>query len=256
MKLPLKIRIAVLALFLTATGKAQGEALFDQATEAYNQGEYDRAISLYQEILEGGQHSAALYFNLANAHYKNNEIAPSIYYYEKALLLEPGDPEVLNNLAFARNMTLDAISPIPKTDLQRFFEKVVFALTTNQWAYLGVFLVILFVAGYVMFLVFRTPNRKRIALLGSLAALGLGLLSTALSYLQLRAYQQDQPAIIFARELPVRSEPNPESQEAFLLHEGTRVQVEDSLGQWRKIRLADGQIGWVPSSSLRLLKDF
>jgi tetratricopeptide (TPR) repeat protein len=256
MKLPLNLRIAVLALLFTTLGRAQGEALFDQATEAYNQGEYDKAISLYQEILRGGQHSAALYFNLGNAHYKNNEIAPSIYYYEKALLLEPGDPEILNNLGFARNMTLDAISPIPKTDLQRFYERVVFALTTDQWAYLGIFLVILFVAGYLLFLIFGTPNRKRIALLGSLAALGLGLLSTALSYLQLRAYQQDQPAIVFARELTVRSEPNPDSPEAFLLHEGTRVQVDDSLGQWRKIRLADGQIGWAPSGSVRLLKDF
>ena len=84
----------------------------------------------------------------------------------------------------------------------------------------------------------------------------LAVVCTTLAYLQYRAYRNDQPAIIFASEIPVRSEPNERSGSTFLLHEGTKVQVLDSLDQWRKIELADGQNGWIPVESMRLLKDF
>lgn len=252
----LQIIAFVLTLFSGAGASAQESALFNRATEAYNQGRYDEAISYYQEILESGKHSAAVYFNLGNSYYKKNEIAPSIYYYEKALLLEPGDPEIENNLRFARNMTLDAITPLPQTDLQRFYKNLVFALSLDGWAYAGIFFVLLFVGAYLFFLGSSTPNRKRIGLITSLGSLMVAVVCTALSYLQYRAYLKDQPAIIFARETPVRSEPNERSSSTFLLHEGTRVQVLDSLDQWRKIQLADGQNGWITAESIRLLKDF
>ena len=244
------------ALVLGPLALGQEDALFDKATEAYNKGDYDVALGHYEEILEAGQHSAALYFNMGNAYYKKNEIAPSIYYYEKALLLDPNDQEIKNNLVFARNMTLDAITPLPQTDLQRLYRSVAHSLSIDGWAYLGILFLILFVGGYLFFLGSQTPNRKRIALIGSLAALMLAVGSTALSFLRYRAYLADQPAVIFAREVPVRSEPNDRSSAVFLLHEGTRVQVRDSLDQWMKIELADGQVGWLPASSLRLLKDF
>ena len=252
----LQIIVLVLTLSCGVGVTAQENPLFNKATEAYNQGRYDEAISYYEEILESGKHSAAVYFNLGNSHYKKNEIAPSIYYYEKALLLEPGDREIQNNLRFARNMTLDAITPLPQTDLQRFYKRLVFALSQEGWTYAGIFFVLLFVSTYVFFLGSKTPNKKRIGLITSLASLMLAVVCTTLSYLQYRAYHEDQPAIIFAREIPVRSEPNERSTSAFLLHEGTRVQVLDSLDQWRKIELADGQNGWITAESIRLLKDF
>ncbi|MFZ9002794.1 MAG: tetratricopeptide repeat protein [Robiginitalea sp.] len=253
-------RLHIIMLSLTFlcgfSGHAQEDSLFNKATAAYNQGNYDDAVSYYEEILEGGEHSAAVYFNLGNAHYKKNQIAPSIYYYEKALLLDADDPEIQNNLRFARNMTLDAISPLPQTDLQRYYRDLLFTLSMDVWAYAGIFFVLAFVVAYLLFLGSNTPNRKRIGLISSLVSLLLAVVCTALSYLQYQAYRKDQPAIIFASEIPVRSEPNERSTPAFLLHEGTRVQVLDSLDQWRKIELADGQNGWVPSDSMRLLKDF
>jgi len=252
----LKITLLFLTLSIGVQAAAQDNSLFDKATEAYNKGRYDEAISYYEQILESGGHSAAVYFNLGNSYYKKNEIAPSIYYYEKALLLEPGDPETRNNLRFAQNMTLDAITPLPQTDLQRLYRRLIFALSLDGWAYAGIFFVLLFVGAYLFFLGSDTPNRKRIGLITSLTSLMLAVVCTTLSYLQYRAYRKDQPAIVFAREVPVRSEPNERSTSAFLLHEGTKVQVLDSLNEWRKIQLADGQNGWIAAESIRLLKDF
>jgi len=252
----LNIILLVLTLSIGVQAAAQDNPLFNKATEAYNKGRYDEAISYYEQILESGRHSAAVYFNLGNSYYKKNEIAPSIYYYEKALLLEPGDPETRNNLRFAQNMTLDAIPPLPQTDLQRLYRRLIFALSLDGWAYAGIFFVLLFVGAYLFFLGSDTPNRKRIGLITSLTSLMLAVVCTSLSYLQYRAYRKDQPAIVFAREIPVRSEPNERSTSAFLLHEGAKVKVLDSLNEWRKIQLADGQNGWITAESIRLLKDF
>ncbi|MDX1313866.1 MAG: tetratricopeptide repeat protein, partial [Eudoraea sp.] len=105
----MKKYLFLLFAFLIQLVYSQSEARFDSATVAYNKGDYEKAIAYYKEILGEGKHSAALYYNLGNSFYKLNQIAPSIYYYEKALLLAPNDPEIKNNLVYAQNMTLDAI---------------------------------------------------------------------------------------------------------------------------------------------------
>lgn len=247
---------ALAVFFLGIAGFGQAEALFEKASEAYNQGGYDEALDYYQQILDSGAHSAAVYFNMGNAHYKKNEIAPSIYYYEKALLLEPNDPEIKNNLVFARNMTLDDITPLPQPDLERFYRNILTLFSMDGWAYMGVAFGLLFVLAYLFFLGGNTPNKKRIALISSLIALGFSVGSTLFSFLRHQANLRDNPAVIFAREISVRSEPNERGEAVFLLHEGTKVQVVDSLDDWQKIELADGQVGWVSENSLRLLKDF
>src|SRR5690554_7303899 len=119
---------------------AQNTSLFDQGNALYNDGEYEQAILKYETILENGEHSAPLYFNLANSHYKLNHIAPSIYYYEKALILAPNDKEILNNIAFARNMTIDAIETIPEFGFAKFSKNVTNWLTFDNWARLSVLL--------------------------------------------------------------------------------------------------------------------
>ena len=119
-------KMTFLVCFLSLSfGFAQNETLFNEATELYNNGEYSAAIENYEEILENGEHSASLYFNLGNCYYKLNSIGPSIYYYEKALLLSPNNEEIKNNLRFAQNMRLDAIEEMPKTELSRIYNSII-----------------------------------------------------------------------------------------------------------------------------------
>lgn len=243
-------------LLITVIGYAQGEALFNRATEAYNAGDYQKAIDNYLEILEDGQHSAELYYNLGNTYYKLNQIAPSIYYYEKALLLKPNDVEITNNLAYAQNMTLDAIDTMPETGLSKIYQNVVGFLSFDQWAYVGVVFMVLFVLLYIAFYYFRYSSRKRIAFITSIITLLICIVSVVFAFVQYNKFKADRPAIVFANESSVKSEPNKRSQEAFALHEGTKVNVLDELNDWKKIRIADGTTGWIPSEDIKLLKDF
>ncbi len=250
-------KLIILILLLTgATGLSQNEVLFEEASKAYNEGDYELAIENYEHILDSGLHSASLYFNLGNAYYKLNKIAPSIYYYEKALLLDPNDREIRNNLSYAQQMTIDDIQPIPQTTLSRITSRVMNIMTYDQWAYTSIFFMILFVSLYLAFYFFRFADKKRLAFIGSMVCLILTAVSVTLAALQYQDYNETRPAIIFARETSVKEEPNNRSITLFSLHEGSKVYVEETLEEWNKIRLADGKNGWIPTSDLRTLKDF
>ena len=110
-----KIIIILLGTITVSLHAQTAEDLFAQANTQYNLGQYQEALVLYDSIVTLGVHSADLYFNIGNAHYKLNQIAPSILNYEKALLLDSGHKGVLTNLPFAQNMTLDAIESLPET---------------------------------------------------------------------------------------------------------------------------------------------
>ena len=235
---------------------SQNTELFEQATTAYNQGAYEKAIENYLEIVNNGEHSAALYYNLGNCYYKLNQIAPSIYYYEKALLLKPGDKEIKNNLIYAQQMTIDAIETTPESGLTRIYNSFIGILSFDQWAYLAVSLVILFVLSYLAYYFLRYSSHKRISFIVSIISLILGITSLGFAFVQYNYYNSEQPAIVFAEECLVKSEPNNRSSEVFLLHEGTKVKVLDELEDFRKIELADGKIGWVHQDEIKLLKDF
>ena len=97
---------------------------FDEANMLYNEGRYIDAIDVYNKILDSGLHSSDLYFNIGNSYYKINDTPNSIFYYEKALLLEPDNESVKNNLAYAQNMLIDKIETLPKNQITAIFDSI------------------------------------------------------------------------------------------------------------------------------------
>ena len=243
-------------MLFSFTASAQNDALFNRATTFYNEGEYEKASENYFKIIENGEHSAAVYYNIGNCYYKLNQIAPSIYYYEKALLLKPNDREIKNNLAYAQNMTLDAFEPLPETSLSKLYKNITGLLSFDQWSYASVFFVFLFILTYILFYYLRYSSHKRIAFIASITSLFIAVFCLVLALVQFRDFEAEMPAIVFSEELIVKSEPNNRSSQAFILHEGTKVYVLDQLDDWKKIELKDGKTGWVPSNEIKLLKDF
>ncbi|MEM6685081.1 MAG: tetratricopeptide repeat protein [Bacteroidota bacterium] len=230
---------------LLVVGQDTNTALFETANKAYNDGNFPEAITQYKSILETGKHSAEIYYNLGNAYYKSNEIGPSIYYFEKALQLSPKDEDILNNLAFAKNMTIDAIEPLPKTQLSKFVNGITGMFSYNQWAWIAVIFGFLCVISFLLYQFSYQTLKKRIYFLVSFIAFLFILGTVAIAYQQYGKAKADRPAIVFAKETAVKSEPNLRSDEVFVLHEGTKVQVLDTVNNWKKIQLIDGKIGWI-----------
>ncbi len=111
----------------------------------------------------------------------------------------------------------------------------------------------------VLFLVYYFAyysSRKRLAFIGSISFLLLALFTLVLAFNKFGLVKNDKPAIVFAQESKVKSEPNLRSSEAFKLHEGTKVQVIDTIDNWKKIKLSDGKTGWISSEDIKLLNNF
>lgn len=232
------------------------EATFKDANTLYNNGKYNEAIDSYMHILETKTHSAELYFNLGNAHYKLNNIAPSIYYYEKALQLNPNDKDIQNNIAFARNMTIDAIDTVPEVGFSKIIKSVVNAAKADTWAKIAVISVFCFV---ILFLIYYFSFRtiiKRIAFITSVLSIGLLIFSVIMAYQKSLIDSKNNPAIVFASETRAKTDPNKSSEEVFRLHEGTKVQVLETYEDWTKIQLSDNTAGWIPSQDIKLLNIF
>ncbi|MDG1730790.1 MAG: tetratricopeptide repeat protein [Algibacter sp.] len=235
---------------------AQNQELFEKANALYNQGKYAEAIDNYNAILETENHSADLYFNLANAHYKLNNVGPSIYYYEKALLLNPEDSDIINNIAFAKNMTIDAIDIVPDVGFSKLLNTTTHKMSFDQWAKTSIAIVFCFVVLFLVYYFAYSTSKKRLAFMGSISALVLVCITLAFAFHKFNLDKLDNPAIIFAQESKVKSNPNSRSEESFRLHEGTKVQVLETYEDWKKIQLSDGKVGWVINDDIKILKDF
>ena len=115
MKNLLYIIVLTTQVFFAQNGFENGNAL-------YQKGKYQEAITAYESVFRTKKQSAELYFNIGNCYYKLNKVAPAIYNYEKALLLNPNDVEIQNNLKFAQKLQIDDIKTVEKVGFNKLIQ--------------------------------------------------------------------------------------------------------------------------------------
>lgn len=235
---------------------AQNDTVFNEGNTLYNQGKYAEAIKKYEALLDKNEHAVALYFNLANAHYKLNNISPSVYYFEKAKLLSTDDKDIENNLVFAQNMTVDAIDTLPEVGFSRIFKDIVNTFSSDSWAKLAISGILVFVLFFLLYHFTSATSQKRVAFVISVLGFLVAVFSLVIAFQKNNLEIKNNPAIVFAQESRVKADPNNTSEEVFRLHEGTKVQVLESYENWCKIEIADKTTGWIPSEDVKLLKFF
>ena len=232
------------------------DTLFVSANELYRNGAFEEAIKKYKKIESQDTVSSELYLNLGNAYYKLNKVGPSIFYYEKALKLDPLNVDVKNNLIFAKRLALDNIEEVPKTVFQRINKNYLQKLSYNDWA---IVVVVLSFSSAIFFLLFYfgySSTRKRIYFTTSGISLLLLIFSIFITYNQYSQTTKNIEAIVFVKKTAVRNAPTFNSEEVFILHEGTKVMVLDAVDNWKKIKLVDGKQGWMIADEIKLLTDF
>lgn len=238
---------------LAAQVSGQESSLFNQATQQYAAQNYQAAIKSYKAILTSGKESTEVYFNLANAYYKTDAVAPSIYYYNKALQLSPGDEAVQTNLMFAKKRIVDVIEETPKTGFSEFVENLISTFNYDTWAVLAIVFVFSF-AGFGLWYYFtRKSGQKRTFFVLSTLTLLCTVLCVVFAYQQFDVQKSKDYAIVFADQVGIHTEPNHNSTQAFLLHEGTKVKVLEQFNGYAKIKLADGSKGWLETGAIKEL---
>ena len=243
-----------LYLFLLIFQISLAQTAFENGNQFYQKENYQSAISSYESIINTGKQSAELYFNLGNSYYKLHKVAPAIYNFEKALLLNPNDKDIQTNLDFARKMAIDDIKVMPKVGFNKLIQDVTANYHYDTWAWISVVFAFVFLLFFVGYYFSQTTLLKRIFFTGMFVVL-LGIsLSVASGIYEKNHYKNEKPAIVFTEIATVKSEPKATSSDAFILHEGTKVYVLENIANWKKIELTDETTGWIEADAIKELK--
>lgn len=244
--------LVYIIVFITSFGFAQSG--FEKGNVLYQKGQYEQAIQAYESVLDSHQQSAELYFNLGNCYYKLHQVAPSIYNYEKALVLSPDDVDITNNLKFAHKLTIDEVKEVPKVGFAKLLRDFTGMYHFNTWACISIVFGFLFLGFFIGYYFSPATLYKRIFFIGMFLWLIFLFLSIGAGIFEKNHFINERPAIVFAEVSEVKSEPQKGSPATFILHEGTKVFVEETLGKWKKIQLTDGTEGWIEAVAIREVK--
>ena len=227
------------------------ESTLKEAEEAYAKEDYTQAIELYESVLKSYGESAMVYYNLGNAYYKAGKVAPAILNYERALLLNPGDSDTRFNLQVARQKTVDKIEPIGEFFLTRWIGTVEDVYSADGWAKWGVASFVLFIGCLVFFFFSKWIRLKKIGFFAGICFLLISLVANLFADSQQDKLLHRADAIVFASTVTVKSSPDASGTDLFILHEGTKVTIKSTLGEWSEIQLEDGNVGWMPSKEIQ-----
>lgn len=246
-------KLFFILLFVSQVFWAQ--TAFEQGNQQYQKENYQAAISSFESIINSGKQSAEVYFNLGNCYYKLHKVAPAIYNYEKALLLSPNDSEIKTNLDFARKMAIDDIKVIPKVGFDKLLADFTSKYYYDTWAWMAVVFAFLFLAFFAGYYFSQRTVMKRIFFFGMFLWLFGVFLSSASGFYEKNRIETERPAIVFAETAPVKSEPKNSASDAFVLHEGTKVYILESIANWKKIELTDETTGWIEENAIKEIKN-
>ena len=227
---------------------------FEKGNALYQSGNYESAIMAYESVISVKKQSPELYFNLGNCYYKLNKVAPAIYNYEKALVLDPNNKEVLNNLKFAHKLQIDEIKEVPKVGFAKLLRDFTANFHYDSWAWISVGLAFLFLMFFLGYYFSQYTLYKRIFFIGMFVLVFLILISVLSAIFEKNHYQNERPAIVFAEVVSVKNEPKTSGSDVLILHEGTKVFVLETLDNWKKIQLTDGTEGWIENTAIKEVK--
>lgn len=237
--------MVMLVSFVSASAQTKAEA-----DSAYVHEQYDQAISIYNKLLQSGT-SASVYYNLGNAYYRTGDMAHAILAYERAYLLEPGDADIRFNLELARTKTVDKIVPESEMFFVTWFRQLIDCFNADQWARGVIVCFALFVVTLLLYFFAGRMWVRKVGFSVSLCTLVLAVLFHIFAYQQRQKLLYRTHAVVMASSLPVKSTPSATGTDLFVLHEGTKVEItDDTMKDWKEVRLADGKVGWVPVATI------
>ncbi|MCK4773635.1 MAG: tetratricopeptide repeat protein [Candidatus Krumholzibacteria bacterium] len=262
--------LAAVTLVLPRTSLADDLDLFAQGNQMYEAGDFEGAVEAYQSVVANGIISSDLFYNLANAYYKLDDLGRAVLNYKRALRMAPRDADARSNLLLVQSMLRD----------KHFVEEPGFVKQSVTWLYRRLSaresivitsLLYLALALVVVVFIFRdtsfvstlypklsmvSPGRflgldKSQDFVLAMATLMVLLSASATaSYSKYHTESSKRQAIIVEEEVPVYGSPSGESTLQFKVHEGTRVTTGQTRPGWVQIRLPGDLEGWISNSSI------
>ncbi len=238
---------------LNVFAKEPAAELFSKANLYFQKEEYDSAEKVYSTILQYDSSLAEVWFNLGNVYFRKGELAKTILCYERAKKLSPADDDIDFNLHVANLRVTDKIDPLPRIFYLQWIDTASFWLSSDDWALIIVTLFWLLVIFLLCYFLIPSVVIRKLGFFLVMITLLLIIFSYALAFHQQNLIYGTERAIITSPSVYVKSSPDEKSSDLFILHEGTKVDLLDELNGWKKIRIANGSIGWVTQNTFEII---
>lgn len=247
-------------LMLGATTGARGSVA--EADSAYMHDDFLNAAALYQEAIDSLGPSVERYYNLGNAYYRAGLNGMAIVSYERALRLDPSNSDVRDNLEFVNSRITDRIA-----DSNSLFgsaaDRVARVMHPNVWAWIALGCFVLALGGVCVYFLVDGVVMRKIGFFGSGVLLILCVVSNMLARRGTRAASASDEAVVVSPSVILSTtprQPKDRTEEAMLLHEGTKLKILDSIPgtggkdrMWYDVKVDNSHRAWVSSEAVEII---
>lgn len=234
-------------------GNESPEALLQLAAASYSKGDYVEAARLYETVIQQHGISDKVYYNLGNAYFKSDRLAPAILNFERSLRLNPGDADARFNLQMCQARIVDKIDPLGMFLIARWYHSLGNLMNSNGWAFASILFFVLFIGCLFAYFFARRRWLKKSGFFAGILLLVFSTLSFIYSAQASNRFTYPDEAILFTLSVTVKSSPDKSGTDLFVLHEGTKVKIRSILGDWSEIELEDGNVGWLLSKDIQII---
>ncbi|GAB6094411.1 tetratricopeptide repeat protein [Desulfatiferula olefinivorans] len=242
------LAVVLMSALCGPVAAAEPAADFLDGVKRYNEGRFEDAARLFESVADKGVVNGALYYNAGNAWFKAGDIGRAMLWYERALVRMPHDPDLIYNHAYVSGLLRDKIDdrPSPIVTVLFFWKDLLGARIIRILA------LVLFAAFWVLRVVDMLRSGRSVRGV-QWVVLGLALvfiLTASADYYRARFHPR---GTVLADTVSVRSGLSDDSTELFVLHSGTRVEVDDERRGYVKIRFSADKIGWVKKEFIEII---
>lgn len=251
--------LAVIALLVpTASLGARTTTYDQQADSAYSAENYPLAEKLYLKAAGEQGTSSALFYNLGNTYYRQGNLGKAIVYYERALKLDPSNSDARENLEFVKSKITDK-EPDSSSVVGKAVDNIINSFHADAWAWITLCLFAILIGAIAAYLFSEIIIIRKTAFFGGLVVFVLTVYAVAISFAAANRVEADNHAVILPPAAQLSTAPREarsQSEQAFLLHEGTKVEVIDSVsspgeeGKWLEVRVPTGERAWIKSTDV------
>ena len=233
----MKFLTAILAATLTVSSAF---AQFEKANDEFAKGDFKAGITDYEALVQRGEYSANLFYDLGNAYFRDHDFGRAILNYERALALERHHAEAQANLHVARDAA--RALPMPEEKLLRF-------ATVNQWTIAAAIAAWVFLFSLGHFVIARR-SRGVIAL----SILSLSIFACAAYAAYKTNSAQAAKAIVVAKDVTARVATADNANRVLALPIGSEIEVVSKRGDWIYAALPNNARGWIPATAAETVR--
>ncbi len=235
-------------------------SMLQQADSAYTTDSYQEAAELYNNVIRNSGSSSMIYYNLGNCYYRLGEMGKAILAYERALRLDPSNEDARNNLEFANTRIADRPGE-RGSFIGNALDAAANSSHSNTWAWIGLGCFILTLLGVIAYIFSDIIIVRKIGFFGGILTFIACGIFIFLAYRSAALATADDVAIITAPSTILSTaprEPKDRTQEAMLLHEGTKVVILDSVksttdtvaSMWYDVQIDNTHRAWINAEAV------